>query len=108
MVCSDSAWQLTCEAGENAGSPSKQQARFIMNRPKKAISLVTSGIAVAFLINFGKQYVLSNAMSVDWHVGIGYGISSGGTEEYNFGFINGPKESPLALSAGFTIGFLGK
>jgi len=64
--------------------------------------------SVAFLINFGKQYILSNVMSMDWHFGIGYGISSGGQEEYNFGFINGPKESPIALSAGFTIGFLGK
>ncbi len=63
--------------------------------------------SVAFLINFGKQYVLSNVMTLDWHIGVGYGISSGGKEEYNYGFINGPKESPMAVSAGFTIGFLG-
>jgi len=64
--------------------------------------------SVAFLINFGKQYVLSNIMTMDWHFGVGYGFSSGGEERYNFGYMNGPKESPIALSAGFTIGFMGK
>lgn len=64
--------------------------------------------SVAFLINFGKQYVLSNVMTLDWSFGIGYGISTGGEERYNFGYTNGPKETPLAMSAGFTIGFLGK
>jgi len=64
--------------------------------------------SVAFLINFGKQYVLSNVMTMDWHFGVGYGITSGGEDAYNYGWVNGHKDSPIAVSAGFTIGFLGK
>jgi len=62
--------------------------------------------SVAFLINFGKQYVLGDIMTLDWSFGVGYGFSSDRDGEYHFSHVNGGSDFPLAISAGFTIGFL--
>jgi len=63
------------------------------------------------MINYGKQYVLSNVMTLDWYLGVGYGWSTGSNNDdgdYNFGWVNGGTDSPIAFAAGFTIGFLVK
>lgn len=63
----------------------------------------------AFLINYGRQYVLADIMSIDYHVGIGYGFDNydgadGG--KYHHSHTLGDSNFPIAFSAGFTIGVL--
>lgn len=60
----------------------------------------------AFLINYGRQFVLADVMSLDWHIGIGYGSNSSGTGKYHFSHSAGDSDFPVAVSAGFTIGVL--
>lgn len=60
----------------------------------------------AFLINYGRQYVLADIMSVDWHIGIGYGFDNADEGRYHHSHSNGNKDFPVAVSAGFTIGVL--
>ncbi len=64
--------------------------------------------SVALLINYGRQFVLGKIMSLDWHVGIGYGISNDDTQGYYFGYTAGDGSFPIAFSTGFTLGFLMK
>ncbi|MEQ9402964.1 MAG: hypothetical protein RIM99_05220 [Cyclobacteriaceae bacterium] len=61
----------------------------------------------AFIINYGRQYILADIMSVGWHFGIGYGFDNGGDQgRYNHSHSNGPDDFPVAVSAGFTLGVL--
>lgn len=62
--------------------------------------------ALAVLINYGRQFVLGDMMSIDYHVGLGYGYNSGGEARYNYSHSTAGKDFPIAVSAGFTIGFL--
>ena len=62
--------------------------------------------SVAFLITYGRQYILSNIMTLDYHVGLGYGWHNGNDDKYNYSHINGESDFPIAISAGFTIGVL--
>ena len=62
--------------------------------------------SVGFLINYGRQYILANIMTLDYHIGLGYAWDSQGEGRYNFGHSNGSSDFPIAISAGFTIGFL--
>ncbi len=65
--------------------------------------------SVAFLINYGRQHVLADIMSIDWHVGIGYGFDNYDMEDegkYHHSHTNGTNDFPIAVSAGFTIGLL--
>ncbi len=76
--------------------------------------------AGAFILNFGKQMVLSNIFLVDLYVGVGYGADNNGddgydpntgayeyTSPYHYGFVMG-QDVPLAATAGLRIGFLTK
>ncbi|MFK7952900.1 MAG: hypothetical protein AB8B73_08630 [Ekhidna sp.] len=63
----------------------------------------------ALLINYGRQYVLADIMSIDYHVGVGYGFDNyngndGG--KYHHSHTLGDSSFPIAFSAGFTIGVL--
>ena len=63
----------------------------------------------AFLINYGRQYVLADIMSIDYHVGVGYGFDNyNGSEgaKYHHSHTLGDSSLPIAFSAGFTIGVL--
>ncbi len=63
----------------------------------------------AFLINYGRQYILADIMSIDWHLGIGYGFDNYNKDndgKYHHSHTNGSNDFPIALSAGFTIGLL--
>ncbi|MFY0654122.1 MAG: hypothetical protein JXQ96_18945 [Cyclobacteriaceae bacterium] len=60
----------------------------------------------AILINYGKQHVLGRIMTLDWHVGLGYGFSNDDEQSYYYGYTAGGNDFPLAFSAGFTLGFL--
>ncbi|NQZ76792.1 MAG: DUF3575 domain-containing protein [Ekhidna sp.] len=60
----------------------------------------------AFLITYGRQYILANVMTLDYHIGLGYGWVSSKESKYNYGFSNGGTDFPVAISAGLTIGFL--
>lgn len=63
----------------------------------------------AFLINYGRQYVLADVMSIDYHVGIGYGFDNIGNDsggKYHHSHTLGDSSFPVAISAGFTIGVL--
>lgn len=62
--------------------------------------------AAAILINYGKQVILGKIMSLDWHVGLGYGFSNDDEQGYYYGFSAGNNEFPMAFSAGFTLGVL--
>ena len=56
--------------------------------------------AVAFMLNFGKQWILANAFSIDIHFGLGYGA---GSNDDAYSHLGGGT-SPLALSGGLTVG----
>ncbi len=62
--------------------------------------------SVGFLINYGRQYILANIMTLDYHIGLGYAWNSQGIGKYNYGHSNGGSDFPIAISAGFTIGVL--
>ena len=62
--------------------------------------------SIAFLITYGRQYVLADIMTLDYHIGIGYGYDSSEEGRYNYSHSNGTPSFPVAVSAGFTIGFL--
>jgi len=62
--------------------------------------------AMAILINYGHQYVLADVMSLDYHIGLGYGFDNAGGNRYNYSHSNGGRDFPVAISAGFSIGFL--
>lgn len=62
--------------------------------------------SIAFLITYGRQYVLADIMTLDYHVGLGYGYNSSDEGRYDYGFATSNPSFPLAFSAGFTIGFL--
>ena len=62
--------------------------------------------SIAFLITYGRQYVLADIMTLDYHVGVGYGYNSSDEGRYDYGFLTSDPNFPIALSAGFTIGFL--
>lgn len=62
--------------------------------------------SLAIMINYGRQFVLADIMSLDWHIGIGYGSSSDGGVRYHYGHTGGQSDFPIAFSAGFTIGVL--
>jgi hypothetical protein len=59
-----------------------------------------SYLAFAFMLNFGKQWILANSFSIDVHVGVGYGA---GSNDDAYSHIGGGT-TPLAASAGLTIG----
>ena len=62
--------------------------------------------SIAFLITYGRQYVLADLMTLDYHVGLGYGYNSSDEGRYDYGYVTSDPNFPLAFSAGFTIGFL--
>ncbi len=62
--------------------------------------------SVAFLINYGRQFILANIITLDYHIGLGYGYISSKETSYYYSHINGDSDFPLAFSAGFTIGVL--
>ncbi|MCU4166415.1 hypothetical protein [Carboxylicivirga caseinilyticus] len=65
-----------------------------------------TNVMFAFLLNFGKQWVIDNGFVVDTFIGVGYGF---GTDDKNYGlhkgFIGGIEEFPMALSSGVRIGW---
>jgi len=62
--------------------------------------------SIAFLINYGQQYVLGTIMTLDWYVGLGYAFTSHGNQGYYFGYTAGDNDTPIAFNLGFTLGFL--
>ncbi|SNT16827.1 Protein of unknown function [Ekhidna lutea] len=64
--------------------------------------------SVGFLITYGRQYILANIMTLDYHIGLGYGWDNSNDGRYNYGHSNGDTSFPVAISAGFTIGVLMK
>ncbi len=64
-------------------------------------------IPVALMLNFGKQWVVANTMSLDISAGIGYGAggSSNGNQYSHAGGFSGV---PITFSSGLVIGFLAK
>ncbi|MEQ9287455.1 MAG: hypothetical protein RIG77_11130 [Cyclobacteriaceae bacterium] len=70
------------------------------DNPSKSIT------SAAILINYGKQVILGKVMSLDWHVGLGYGFSNDDEQGYFYGYSAGDNDFPMAFSAGFTLGVL--
>ena len=80
----------------------------------------------AICLNFGKQYILGNAMTLDWYVGIGYGFQDTGKDElvqqssfydyttstnyveYCYSHFYGGPSFPMAFQGGLTLGFLAR
>lgn len=67
----------------------------------------SSTAAIAFMLNYGKQWVIQNSVSFDWHIGIGYGASSSDVGN-SYSHVGGVQDIPMAYSVGLTIGFLSK
>jgi hypothetical protein len=65
-------------------------------------------IKAALMINLGKQWVFSDVFLVDLYIGAGYGMTTSSIEdpEYPHDFVVVDPEFPLALDAGFRLGFL--
>lgn len=65
---------------------------------------------VAFLLNFGKQWIFDDAFLIDLFAGVGYGgILNDDPDTFSnmqYGFVGGDKDFPIALSGGLRIGFL--
>jgi hypothetical protein len=64
--------------------------------------------SMAFMINFGKQWVYGDSFLIDLYTGVGYGgVSNDSVETGNiYGFIGGMQGMPLAFTAGLKIGLL--
>jgi len=61
----------------------------------------------ALLINYGKQHVLGDIMTLDYYVGLGYGFSDKSIDGgYYFGYLAGNSDFPIAINAGFTLGII--
>ena len=61
---------------------------------------------VTLTINYGKQYIIGDSFSLDWYFGLGYGYANDEDVAYFYRNVIGTHEFPIALNAGFTIGFL--
>jgi hypothetical protein len=62
--------------------------------------------AFALLLKVGKQWVIDDAFVIDWFIGMGYGISKASENDaVYYGFIAGPKESPIAFTSGVRVGW---
>jgi hypothetical protein len=61
----------------------------------------------AFLLNFGKQWILEDSFLVDLFGGIGYGFGKNeGGDGMHYAFVGSEEGNPFAFSAGLKIGFL--
>lgn len=63
----------------------------------------------AIMINYGRQFILADIMSLDYHIGLGYGFDNVNSEfsgKYHYGHSQADKSFPIAISVGFTIGVL--
>ena len=49
---------------------------------------------------------LADIMSIDWHIGVGYGFDNDSDGRYHHSHANGDSSFPVAFSGGFTLGFL--
>jgi hypothetical protein len=69
----------------------------------------TTNLMYAFLLNFGKQWVIDDSFLFDWFFGVGYGF---GDDDDDFvhhkAFTGGTDESPLAITMGLRIGLVFK
>ncbi len=65
-------------------------------------------IKAAIILNLGKQWIFSDVFLVDLYIGAGYGMTTSRIEdpEYPHDFVVVDPEFPLALDAGFRLGFL--
>jgi hypothetical protein len=65
-------------------------------------------IKTALMVNLGKQWIFSDVFLVDLYFGVGYGTTNSRIEdpEYPHDFIVVDPSFPLALDAGFRLGFL--
>ncbi|MGB0806197.1 MAG: hypothetical protein ACPGRC_05860 [Salibacteraceae bacterium] len=87
--------------------------------PTPPISSRKNVSAGAFMLNFGKQMVMSNVFLVDLYVGVGYGLDNNDSNydpntgyyennsPYHYGFVMG-EDVPFAATAGLKVGFLTK
>lgn len=66
-----------------------------------------SNTMCAFLLNFGKQWILDDRFLVDWYVGVGYALGNNHTDDgTHFAFTGGTNDSHMAFSTGLLIGIL--
>jgi hypothetical protein len=60
----------------------------------------------SIMINYGKQYILGDIMTLDWNIGVGYGFSNEDDLGYYYGNVIGDGSYPIAVNSGFTLGVL--
>ncbi|KPL17177.1 MAG: hypothetical protein AMS26_01875 [Bacteroides sp. SM23_62] len=65
-------------------------------------------VKAALMVNIGKQWVFSDVFLLDLYFGAGYGMTTSRIEdpEYPHDFVVVDPDFPLALDAGFRLGFL--
>ncbi|MDR0789537.1 MAG: hypothetical protein LBO06_01940 [Bacteroidales bacterium] len=61
--------------------------------------------AVALMLTFGKQVIYKSNLTLDWFASLGYSYRSDGDGGFNYNFIGGGEEFPIAFSAGLKIGY---
>jgi len=61
--------------------------------------------SLSIIINLGKQIIYNNAFLIDYHIGVGYGISNNEVGYY-YSNVMGGSSFPISLNAGFKIGGL--
>ena len=63
---------------------------------------------VAFMINFGKQWVFQDRFLIDWFFGLGYGTGSNSDQNgsWHYAFVGGASSFPIAVTTGIRIGVL--
>ena len=70
-----------------------------------ALEQIYSGV---LMLNYGKQYVLGNAMTFDWYFGFGYAFSNNDGPGYHYGYAFLGNGLPLAANVGLTLGILSR
>jgi hypothetical protein len=62
--------------------------------------------SAAILFNVGNQWVFNDMILIDLYFGLGYGYSSDNSINYQYGYVTGASEFPIAITSGFRIGVL--
>lgn len=63
-------------------------------------------VSVALMLNYGKQYILGDILTLDWYFGMGYAYVSDNDGGYYYKYAAGGNDFPIAFNAGLTLGLL--
>jgi hypothetical protein len=64
--------------------------------------------SIGLMINYGKQWIIGERFSIDWHIGLGYAYVSDGDGGYYYRYFASDSSFPIAINSGFSIGLCTK